>query len=145
MHRTTEMLLNAQSVSETLPNFYVPNPERLNAIHAGWVVKVESNGERFWVVVTSAPHNSRSVVGRVDNHLVEQANRLRWPYGCTMELSRDNVLDAQGPQDRDAFSAASVGYVVQDLVVPVDCTKHRPCAGGHELFQKYLQHSQRVE
>ena len=131
------MLLNAQLKSETLPHFALPKLERLAAIRAGWVVKVGSNGELFWVMITSAL-DSGALTGRVDNHLLHPANRMRWPYGCTIELSRDHVLDAQCPLDRDAFLAA--GCADRDLVIQVDSTQHRPCAGGQELFQKYWQH-----
>ena len=132
------MLLNGKAMSEEFPDFVLPGPDRLALIRAGWVVKVESNSERFWVRVTSTQGDF--ITGRVDNVLIYPTNCARWPYGSAIELSREHVLDAQGPLDREAFCRAGGDRVDRGLLIQVESTRHQLCAGGEELFQKYLAH-----
>ena len=132
------MLLDATTRRDTSTEFVLPNPDRLALIREGWVVKVESNGERFWVHVLFMQGNS--ILGRVDNELIHPTNRVRWPYGGAIELSHRHILDAQGPADRDAFRIAGEGKVEHDLVIQVVSERNQPCAGGEELFQRYMAH-----
>ena len=132
------MLLNGKAMSKTSPDFVIPGPDRLALIRAGWVVKVESNSERFWVRVTSTLGDL--ITGRVDNVLIYPTNCARWPYGSAIELSREHVLDAQGPLDREAFYRAAGGRVDRGLVIRAESVRLQPCGGGEELLQKYLAH-----
>ena len=90
-----------------------------------------------------------TILGRVDNELLHPLNFLTWPCGTLIELRREHVLNALGPNEkqnflREARTAISNGRIevdnkLKDVVIAVKSRENRPCT-GEQLFHRYMTH-----
>ena len=65
----TPALINAKQMAQDHPEtFSVPEDTELRLLKVGSLVKVSTDGERFWVQITSATYPL--FIGRVDNDLL---------------------------------------------------------------------------
>lgn len=80
---------NAQKLKEQHPEtFEAPTREELDSIQEGSSVKVCTNDERFWTVVTKI--DGDNIKATVDNDLVRtKQHGLR--YGDVIEFTKDNI------------------------------------------------------
>jgi hypothetical protein len=66
-------------------------------------VKIERNGERFWVRVTA--REGASILGIVDNHLLLNP----WKCGDGINVSLSEVIETRSLADENAFVVSMRG------------------------------------
>lgn len=82
---------NAQELHKANPNsFQVPTQEELDGLTKGDTVKVNTCGERFWVIVTWV--GGESVIGTVDNDLLF-TDEHGLDYGDIITFTKENIYD----------------------------------------------------
>ena len=85
----TPQFTDAQESAKLHPKtFYAPNAQELDAIRVGYNVKVCTNNERFWALVTKVEGNA--IWATVNNDLV---NDHGFGYEDTIQFDKRHVMD----------------------------------------------------
>ena len=90
MNDTFVNVFNRAAIFPT--TFIVPSSDELRNLEIGDCVKLISNNERFWVVITQISKDKVNFMGKVDNELI---NEHPFTLGSVVSFCAYNIMDIE--------------------------------------------------